>query len=87
MGTKIKPYQIEGFYYISGKNYKALTDGQSDFTVSWLIGGTVIKATRGTDVIIEGIDFSVDNLTGKVTMLKSPLGIYENIFFIYTFPA
>jgi len=87
MGTQIKPYQIEGFYYISGKNYKALTDNISNFTVSWLINGTVIKATRGTDVIFEGVDFSVDYLTGTVTMLKVPLGIYENVFFIYTYPA
>jgi len=86
MGTQIKPYQIEGFYYIAGKPYIAASDNISVFTVPWLINASVIKATR-IDVINEGTDFTVDYTTGKVTLLHNPLQTYESIFFIYTYPA
>lgn len=87
MGTQVKPYQIEGFYYIAGKPYKAESDNISEFTVSWLINASVIKATRVTDTIYEGIDFTVNYITGTVTLINNPLSKYESIFFIYTYPA
>lgn len=87
MGTKVMPYQIEGFYYITGKQYIVASNNVNNFTVSWLFTASVIKATLNGEVIIEGVDFSVDNTIGKVTMLKSNLSLNDNLFFIYTYPA
>ena len=65
-------------------NYAAVADGETEVTISDLVGNTIVQVEKEIKPLVEGDDFSFNSTTGKITLTaENALAAGESIFVIY----
>jgi len=71
------------YYQITLESQYVAAGGESSFTVSDLIGGSIIQITRETQPL-KNYAYSFNSNVGQITLAGAPLDQYETVYIIYS---